>query len=60
MTLLEKAQKNKLGLIMGIDMRECTLELLPKNKLISSDVWTETDMTGLLLLFKRQNILPPT
>jgi hypothetical protein len=60
MTLLEIAQKNKLGLIMGIDMRECTLELLPKNKLISSNVWTETDMTGLLSLFKRRNILPPT
>ena len=48
MTLLEIAQKNKLGLIMGIDMRECTLELLPKNKLISYDIWIETDTRGLL------------
>lgn len=48
MTLLEIAFKNKLGLIMGIDMRQDVLEQLPSNKLINSDIWVETNKKGLL------------
>lgn len=36
--LLDIAHKNKLGFIMGVDMRESELELLSKNKLLASDL----------------------
>ncbi|MNW21930.1 hypothetical protein D3C71_2231240 [compost metagenome] len=36
--LLDTAYKNKLGFIMGVDMRESQLELLYKNKLLTSDL----------------------
>lgn len=48
LTLLEVAQKNQLGLIMGVDMRESTLELLPINKLIKPEIWTNINTNGLL------------
>ena len=36
--LLDIANKNKLGLIMGVDMRESQLELLYKNKLLTENL----------------------
>jgi hypothetical protein len=48
LTLLEIAHQNKLGFIMGIDMREDTLEKLPANKLIRSDVWKKINPIGML------------
>lgn len=51
LTLLDVAYKNGLGLVMGIDMREGILELLPGYKLISSYIWENINKTG--LLFKR-------
>ena len=38
LTLLDVAHKNKLGFIMGVDMRESELELLSKNKLLFNDL----------------------
>ncbi|WP_316634386.1 hypothetical protein [uncultured Flavobacterium sp.] len=38
LTLLDVAHKNKLGFIMGADMREEQLELLSKNKLLVDDL----------------------
>ncbi|WP_428665730.1 hypothetical protein [Runella sp.] len=51
LTLLDIAYKNGLGLVMGIDMREDRLELLPSYKLISSAGWENINKTG--LLFRR-------
>lgn len=48
LTLLDIAQKNKLGFIMGQDMRENILEQLPKNKLISNSDWMNLANNGLL------------
>lgn len=38
LTLLDTAHKNKLGFIMGVDMRESELELLSKNKLLVNNL----------------------
>jgi len=38
LTLLDAAHKNKLGFIMGVDMRESELELLSKNKLLVNNL----------------------
>lgn len=43
MTLLEIAHQNKLGMVMGIDMREWRLELLPQNKLVNPSIWGNID-----------------
>ncbi|MCV9932503.1 hypothetical protein OIU80_09425 [Flavobacterium sp. LS1R47] len=40
LTLLDIAHKNKLGFIMGVDMRESELELLSKNKLLVNDLYS--------------------
>ena len=48
LTLLEIAYKNGLGLIIGVDMREERLELLPNNKLLKPEVWTNINTMGLL------------
>lgn len=48
LSLLDIAHLNKLGLIMGVDMTEYILELLPANKLISRDIWLNIDTTGLV------------
>lgn len=48
---LEIAYQNKLGFVVGIDMRENLLEELPKNKLLSSEAWKILNTKG--MLFKR-------
>ncbi|MEN2400174.1 hypothetical protein GKZ90_0010320 [Flavobacterium sp. MC2016-06] len=47
LTLLEVAYNNKLGLIIGVDMREEKLELLPENKLIDTETWSSIDISKL-------------
>jgi len=49
--LLEIAYQNKLGFIIGVDMNENILELLPSYKLIESKRWQDMKNDG--LLFKR-------
>ncbi|MBL7815489.1 MAG: hypothetical protein JNL70_10775 [Saprospiraceae bacterium] len=48
LTLLEVAHYNELGFIAGVDMREERLELLPNNKLLKPEVWTNINTIGLL------------
>lgn len=48
LTLLEVAREYKLGLIIGVDMRENILELLPNNKLTNPEIWSSKNTTGLL------------
>jgi len=48
LTLLEVAHEYKLGFIMGVDMREGVLELLPNNKLTNPEIWSSKNTTGLL------------
>ncbi len=46
--LLEIANKNKLGFIVGIDMREDSLKGLPQNRLVGQKVWEKMDTTGMI------------
>ncbi|AEA44636.1 hypothetical protein [Fluviicola taffensis] len=48
LTLLEVAKDNKFGLIIGADMSEEKLELLPSNKLLNPDFWKSIDTKKLL------------
>jgi len=48
---LEIAYQNKLGFVVGIDMRENLLEELPGNKLLSLEAWRNLNTEG--MLFKR-------
>ena len=48
LTLLEVAHEYKLGLIIGVDMRENNLELLPNNKLTNPEIWSSKNTIGLL------------
>jgi hypothetical protein len=48
MSLLEVAYYNQLGFIAGVDMREERLKLLPGNKLVKPETWTNEKSIGLL------------
>jgi len=50
LTLPGVAKNNKLAFIIGRDMRENKLELLPSNKIIKPDFWTNKNTKGLLIL----------
>lgn len=51
LNLLQVAYDNKLGLLLGVDMREDVLERLPDFKLIARAAWDTMQVNG--LLFKR-------
>lgn len=48
LTLLDIAHQYGLGFIIGVDMREYRLELLPNYKLTNSEIWSDKNKTGLL------------
>lgn len=48
---LEIAYENKLGVVVGIDMRESLLEGLPAHKLVTPESWKKLNTEG--MLFKR-------
>ena len=48
LTLLEVAYNNNLGLLLGVDMQEHRLALLPAHKLVQQDTWANINHQGLL------------
>lgn len=48
LTLLDIANENNLGFVVGVDMREHILEVLPGNKLTNSLSWPNKKTAGLL------------
>lgn len=48
LTLLEIANANELGFIMGVDMREEILQLLPDHKTVKPGTWNPQNLSGLI------------
>lgn len=48
LSLLEIAHNNELGFIIGVDMSEHRLKLLPVNKTVKPETWTTQNSSGLL------------
>ncbi|MDR2237835.1 MAG: hypothetical protein LBE92_17060 [Chryseobacterium sp.] len=47
LSLLEVAHSNELGMIIGVDMREDRLRLLPGHKTVKPEIWTSENSSGL-------------
>ncbi|NML72084.1 hypothetical protein HHL23_20155 [Chryseobacterium sp. RP-3-3] len=48
LSFIDTAFENKLGLIVGVDMKEDILKLFPSNKLVENSYWSNINTSGLL------------